>query len=80
MAIAAGERVEEELGDVLAAAVNLARLLQIDPEQALNGSSDRFVRRYTRMEQLAAENGQALGSLNLDRQEVLWQRAKGEEG
>ncbi len=79
-AIAAGERVEEELGDVLAAAVNLARLLQIDPEQALNGSSDRFVRRYTRMEQLAAENGQALGSLNLDRQEVLWQRAKGEEG
>ena len=78
-AIDAGERVEEELGDVLAAAVNLARLLNIDPEQALNGSSDRFVRRYTRMEQLAAEDGQALSALDLDGQEALWQRAKREE-
>ncbi len=78
-ALAAGERIEEELGDVLAAAVNLARLLKIDPEQALNGSSDRFVRRYTRMEELAAEKGQALGALDLDRQEALWQQAKGEE-
>ncbi len=78
-ALAAGERIEEELGDVLAAAVNLARLLKIDPEQALNGSSDRFVRRYTRMEALAAEKGQALADLDLDGQEALWQQAKGEE-
>ena len=78
-ALAAGERIQEELGDVLAAAVNLARLLKIDPEQALNGSSDRFVRRYTRMEALAAEKGQALAELDLDRQEALWQQAKSEE-
>lgn len=78
-ALAAGERIEEELGDVLAAAVNLARLLKIDPEKALNGSSDRFVRRYTRMEGLAAAEGQALAELSLDRQEALWQQAKGEE-
>ena len=78
-AIAAGERVEEELGDVLAAAVNLARLLKIGPERALNGSSDRFVRRYTRMERFAAEGGQALSALRLDEQDALWQRAKEEE-
>ena len=78
-ALAAGERVEEELGDVLAAAVNLARLLKIDPERALNGSSDRFVRRYARMEELAAAGGQALSELDLDGQEALWQRAKSEE-
>ena len=79
-AIAAGQRIEEELGDVLAAAVNLARLLDIDPEQALNGSSDRCVRRYGRMEQLAAaEEGKPLSELDLDRQEALWQRAKAEE-
>ena len=75
-AIAAGEHVEEELGDVLAAAVNLARLLKIDPEKALNGSSDRFVARYTRMEELAAQAGQALPDMDLEAQEALWQQAK----
>ena len=78
-AIAAGERIEEELGDVLAAAVNLARLLKIDPEQALNGSTDRFIRRYGRMEELARAEGRALSQLSLDGQEALWQQAKGEE-
>ncbi len=78
-AIAAGSRIEEELGDLLAAAVNLARLLDVDPERALNGSTDRFVRRYGRMEQLAGERGQALERLPLDSQEELWQQAKSEE-
>ena len=78
-AIAEGEGVQEELGDVLAATVNLARLLKIDPEQALNGSSDRFVRRYGRMEQLAAEAGRPLSQLTLEQQEALWQQAKSEE-
>ncbi len=78
-AIAAGEGVEEELGDLLAAAVNLARLLKIDPEQALNGSCDRFIRRYGRMEALAGETGQALSELPLEEQDKLWQQAKAEE-
>ena len=78
-AIASGERMEEELGDVLAAAVNLARLLKIDPENALNGSSDRFVHRYGRMEQLAAGQGRKLDQLTLEEQEALWQQAKREE-
>ena len=75
-ALASGEGVEAELGDVLASAVNLARLLKIDPEAALNGSSDRFISRYTKMEALAAERGQVLSELPLDQQEALWQRAK----
>ena len=80
-AIAAGdgEAIEAELGDVLASAVNLARLLKIDPEAALNGSCDRFIRRYSRMESLAEENGQVLSQLSLDEQDKLWQKAKGEE-
>ena len=78
-AIEKGERVEEELGDVLAAAVNLARLLKIDPEKALNGSTDRFVSRYEKMEALAAGEGQALSELTLDQQEALWQKAKKSE-
>ena len=78
-AIDEGERVEEELGDVLAAAVNLARLLGWDPEKALNGSTDRFVSRYTQMERLAAESGRALPELDLAGQEALWQQAKAME-
>ena len=78
-AIASGEGVEEELGDLLASVVNLARLLKIDPEGALNGSSDRFVRRFSRMEELAGEKGVVLSQLSLDEQELLWQKAKAEE-
>lgn len=77
-AIASGRGVEEELGDLLAAAVNLARLLDIDPEKALGGSTDRFIRRYTRMEELAAENGRELSAMELNEQEALWQQAKAE--
>jgi tetrapyrrole methylase family protein/MazG family protein len=75
-AIANGKNIEEELGDVLAAAVNLARLLDIDPEKALNGSSDRFIQRYTRMEELAEDKGTTLADLSLEDKEALWQQAK----
>lgn len=78
-AIASGVGIEDELGDVLAAVVNLARLLGIDPEKALNGSSDRFVRRYSRMEELAAEKNTALADMTLDEKEALWQQAKAEQ-
>lgn len=77
-AIALGTGIEEELGDLLASAVNLARLLNIDPEKALNGSSDRFINRYSRMEELAAERGAVLAELSLDEKEALWQQAKRE--
>ena len=75
-AIASGEGVEEELGDVLAAAVNLARFLHVDPEKALGGSCDRFIDRFTRMEELASARGAALGDLTLEEQDALWQQAK----
>lgn len=78
-AIASGQGIEEELGDVLATVVNLARLLKIDPEQALNGSCDRFIRRYGRMEVLAEEQGLVLAELPLDQQDELWRQAKSEE-
>lgn len=78
-AIASGVGIEAELGDLLAATVNLARLLNIDPEKALNGSSDRFISRYSRMEELAYERGVALAELSLDEKEALWQQAKQEQ-
>ena len=78
-AIALGRGVEEELGDLLAAIVNLARFLDVDPEKALGGSCDRFVARYTRMEELAAAEGQELSDMPLEAQDRLWERAKAEQ-
>lgn len=75
-ALSTGVGIEEELGDLLASAVNLARLLNIDPEKALNGSSDRFISRYSRMESLAEERGTTLAEMTLDEKEDLWQQAK----
>lgn len=75
-AISSDMGIEEELGDLLAAVVNLARLLNIDPEKALNGSSERFIARYSRMEELAAEKNVSLAELSLEEKELLWQQAK----
>lgn len=64
---------EEEIGDLLFAVVNLARHLNVDPEQALRVSNAKFERRFRLMEHAA---GAAFASLTLDEKEALWQQAK----
>jgi ATP diphosphatase len=66
-------RIEDEMGDILFAAANLARKLQIDPEMALRGATAKFERRFRRVEMLAAERG--VGT-DLDALEALWQEVK----
>lgn len=78
-AIEDGVGVEEELGDVLASAVNLARHLGVDPEKALGGACDRFIARYTRMEELAGESGHMLEELSSETRERFWEQAKAEQ-
>jgi MazG family protein len=68
--------VVEELGDVLFAAVNVARRLNVDPELALRGMSDRFVSRLERAERLAREEGKEFSRLGLDEQDAYFDRAK----
>jgi nucleoside triphosphate diphosphatase len=68
--------LEDEMGDILFAAANLARKLDIDPEAALRHATAKFERRFRRVETLAAE--QAVGS-GLDSLEALWQQVKREE-
>lgn len=62
-----------ELGDVLFAVVNYARHLGIDPEAALRGATDRFERRFRRVEETASK---PLDELNIEQLEHLWQAAK----
>ena len=66
----------EEIGDLLFAAANLARKLDVDPVAALRAANAKFERRFRGMESLAAVRGVAFESLDLDAQERLWQEMK----
>lgn len=73
------DELEHELGDILAALVNVGRKLNIDAEGALRRANDRFRRRYQYMERAALAQGRALNDLALEQQEALWQEAKKQE-
>lgn len=68
--------VFDELGDLLFTVVNLARLMNVDPELALRGTNRRFVERVELAESLAAEAGETWAELALDAQEAWYARAK----
>jgi len=70
---------QAELGDLLFALVNAARHLGVNAEMALRSANGKFVQRFTRMEELAREQGVGLSSLDLEQQDALWNRAKAEE-
>jgi nucleoside triphosphate diphosphatase len=70
--------VFEELGDVLFAAVNVARRLNVDPELALRTSTDRFVARVERAQELAASAGETWTELDLDDKDRYFDEAKEE--
>ncbi len=72
----AGREVAAEVGDLLFAAVNYARHLKVQPEMALTQTTDKFIRRFTDMERMAADEGIELDSLSLTELDALWEAAK----
>ncbi len=70
------QAMQEEIGDLLFAVVNLARKAEIDPEQALRASNRKFESRFRQMETWLAEAGRHPKGATLDELEALWQRAK----
>lgn len=73
-------KVEEELGDLLFAAVNLSRFLKVDPEIALKKANAKFTRRFHAMEELARKSGREFKDLPREEMEELWNASKrGEE-
>jgi tetrapyrrole methylase family protein/MazG family protein len=72
-------RLEHEIGDVLFAAVNVARFAGVDAEQALRTMVERFARRFAVMQKLAAEQGQRIEGMNLEQMDALWEKAKKSE-
>ncbi len=69
----------EEIGDLLFACVNVARRLGIDPEQALRGCNDKFVRRFSAVEDGLATAGKAPEDSDLEEMDGLWEAAKRRE-
>ena len=72
-------RIEEEVGDVLMGATNLARLLGVNAENALRLSNRKFENRFRRVESLLQMQGVALADAGLERMETAWNIAKQEE-
>ena len=73
------QRLEEEMGDLLFSCVNVARFLDIDPESALNYTSDKFTRRFRYIEEKANADGRRLEDMSLEEMDKLWEEAKGLE-
>ena len=69
----------EELGDLLFAVVNVARFLKTDPEDAINRTTDKFIRRFARVEQAAKDAGRSLSEMSLAEMDALWDAAKQKE-
>jgi uncharacterized protein YabN with tetrapyrrole methylase and pyrophosphatase domain len=69
-------RIEEEVGDLLFAAANLARFLRSDPETCLRRANRKFKRRFQAMEQEAARRGKQPRECTLDELESIWNELK----
>ncbi|MGO3127764.1 MAG: nucleoside triphosphate pyrophosphohydrolase [Luteimonas sp.] len=72
----AQERLEEELGDLLFVAANLARHAKVDVGAALRRANQKFERRFRAMEAMADADGLALDGQSLDAQDAYWNRVK----
>ncbi|MGI6157951.1 MAG: nucleoside triphosphate pyrophosphohydrolase [Saccharofermentanales bacterium] len=71
--------IREEAGDLLFAVVNTLRILHVDPEAALTGCSEKFIRRFRAMEALALERGDAIEGMTLEEMDRLWDAVKAKE-
>lgn len=70
------DKLQEELGDLLFATVNLGRFLKVDPELALQRGTTKFITRFKLLESYAKEKNLILTELNLDELNELWDDAK----
>lgn len=76
MAGAGEDACREELGDVLFSAVNVARLMHIDPEEALTRSTEKFMDRFEKVERIAAQREMDMSASSMDELNALWAEAK----
>lgn len=73
------EHIVEEVGDLLFSVVNVCRFLKINPEEALTGSTEKFIKRFEGIEGKATEKGQKLEDMTLDEMDELWDEVKADD-
>jgi XTP/dITP diphosphohydrolase len=76
---AAKEKIEDEFGDVLFALINYARFLNVNPEDALERTNKKFIRRFQFLEKESQKDGKKMEEMSLEEMDVYWNRAKGME-
>ncbi|HLW50581.1 MAG TPA: nucleoside triphosphate pyrophosphohydrolase [Sphingobacteriaceae bacterium] len=74
------ERAEQEFGDLLFSLINYARHLGINPENALERTNKKFIRRFSYLEEQAAKAGKSLKDMSLAEMDVFWEEAKNLKG
>jgi MazG family protein len=70
------DKIEDEFGDVLFSMINYARFLNIDPENALERTNKKFIRRFNQMEKNLTAEGKALTDYNLNEMDASWNEIK----
>jgi XTP/dITP diphosphohydrolase len=73
------QRVDAEMGDVLFSLINVARLYKVRPDNALEQTNLKFIRRFNYIEDKAQASGRNVTDMTLEEMETLWQEAKGDE-
>ena len=73
------DAIADELGDVLFSVVNAARFADVDAEEALTAATDKFLRRFSQVEQMAKDRGMDMKTAGIEALDKLWNEAKGRE-
>jgi XTP/dITP diphosphohydrolase len=73
---AQSNRIESEYGDVLFSLINYGRFLGLQPENALEKTNQKFIKRFMLMEEMAAQDGADFTKMNLEEMDVYWDKAK----
>ena len=74
------EKIEEEFGDVLFSMINYARFLKVNPENALERTNKKFIKRFQYLESKAKEMNKSLKDMTLAEMDVFWNQAKESDG
>lgn len=75
-AVEQNTNTQEELGDLMFAAVNVSRFLHADPEETLNAATEKFISRFAKVDTLAREQGRDMAQMSLAELDELWKTAK----
>lgn len=70
------EKAQAEFGDLMFSLINYARFLEINPEEALERTNKKFIKRFQYLEEQAHKNGKSLADMSLEEMDVFWEEAK----